>query len=164
MSMHVSMSSNYLSMLTSSLVTKELLSPTEACCFFVDSSSNSTWDRQRGNWTWCTHTQLLLARCLVQTFWLEINPENSILVCCYLLYTHTEKTDTSFIHHLSTDSYFPFHNNTLLSLLVFLVSVLVSLWSLTPSLCNYPSFPFAHHFPIFWQRLSFSSSKSSQDG
>ena len=75
---------HYLRMLTSSLVTKELLSAAEACCFFRDSSSSSTWDRQRRKWAWCTNIIPPLAVCLAQTFWLQINPEDSTPECWYL--------------------------------------------------------------------------------
>lgn len=39
--------STHLRMVTSSLVSKELLSVAEACCFFKDSSSSSAWDTKK---------------------------------------------------------------------------------------------------------------------
>lgn len=130
-------SAKYLSMLTSSFVTKELLSAAAACWFFKDSSSSSTWDKQRRIWARCIHLRPPLAVCHAETFWLQRLFETDML------------TNINVHHWSKLISHFT----------ILFPPVLFSL-----SVCNYPSFPCAHILLILWQHLSPSLRSSSCSG
>lgn len=162
--------SNYLSMLTSSLVTKELLSAAEACCFFRDSSSSSTWDRKRRKWAWCNNIWTPLALCLAETLWLQINPDDSVPAYCFpVLFRdrHPHKQIYTW-YTISPQTNFTFHNLLFPCTCFQSVYVLVPLSDLALLSAIIPHFHLHTLFPLFLSasvRLSaHPHSQASQDG